>query len=75
MKRQLAKRQEQERGNNDMIRGRQKKMNMAFAEYKAALEAIKIERITAEKLINDVKNQLDKTLQNVGEVNRIDIMW
>lgn len=31
-------------------------MNMAFAEYKAALDAIKMERITAEKLINDVKN-------------------
>lgn len=47
MQRQLVKRQEQEQSSNDMIRESYKKINLEFAEYKAALEAVKIEVITA----------------------------
>lgn len=49
VKRELVKRQEQKRSNNGMIRHGYKKMNLAFAEYKAALEAVKIKIITAGK--------------------------
>lgn len=47
IQRQLVKRQEQKQSNNDMIRESYKKINLEFAEYKAALEAVKIEIITA----------------------------
>lgn len=43
-------------------------------QSKAALEAVKIEIITAGKEMNDVKNQLDKTYQNVGEMDRIEFL-
>lgn len=44
-------------------------MNLAFGEYKAVLEAVKIEVISAGKEINDVKNQLNKN-ENGGEMSR-----
>lgn len=47
MQRQLVKRQEQKQSSNDMIREGYKKINLEFAEYKAALGAVKIEIITA----------------------------
>lgn len=74
MKRELVTRQEQKRSNNEMIREGYKKMNLAFAEYKAASEAVKIKIITAGKKINYVKNQFDQTYQNVGEMDRTRIM-
>lgn len=49
-------------------------MNLAFAEHKAALEAIKSKIITAEKQINDVENSVDKTYQNLGGMDRLKIM-
>lgn len=39
-----------------MIRDGYKKMNLAFTEHKAALEAIKNIIITAGKYINDMEN-------------------
>ena len=39
-----------------MVRDGYKKMNLAFAEHKASLEAIKSKIITAGKYVNDVEN-------------------
>lgn len=46
MRGELDERQEQKRSNNDIRKG-YKKMNLAFVEYKAALEAVKSKIITA----------------------------
>lgn len=48
--------------------------NLAFAESKAALEAVKTEIITTGKEVNDVKNWLDKTYQKVGEMERLETL-
>lgn len=47
-KRQLVKCQKQKRSNKGIIEGF-KKINLEFAEYKAALKAVKIKIITAGK--------------------------